>query len=260
MKPEKCGLYDSSWDKLSDWADFQQPVPAYFLSTFRDIRALQILDSYLIDFLFIVLGKTQRFDSFEHIYPKLFNDLHDVSELQRVKFLDKISATALEVSWSNLQAWMVTCKLPTLSFSFHLVFNSFFMFSRIFTYVLIEMVVFYLNTVFTVYFCGEPWEIEETVLRNCSSALSPWLPKGFVKESLHWGFAYQVAIFDFRMFLWRNQGYYSMGLFTASAKFTIPLLFSDRARETASRACSILIRCCWQAVRFPWVAEPPSML
>lgn len=73
-----------------------------------------------------------------------------------MEFLYKSSATALEVSWSNLHAWMVTCKLPTLSFSFHLVLNSFFMFSRIFTYVLIEMVVFYLNTIFTVYFCGEP--------------------------------------------------------------------------------------------------------
>ena len=175
-----------------------------------------------------------------------------------MKFLHKASATALEVSWSSLQAWMVTCRLPTLSFSFHFVLNSFFMFSRIFVYVLIEMVVFYLNTVFTVYFCGEPCEIEETVLRNCSSALSPWLPKGFVKKSLRWGFAYQAAIFDFRMFLWRNQGYYSMGLFTASAKFTIPLLFSDRVREAASRACSISIRYCWRVVRFPLVAGPPS--
>lgn len=177
-----------------------------------------------------------------------------------MKFLDKAGATALDVSWSNLQAWMVTCKLPTLSFSFHFVLNSFFMFSRILMYVLIEMVVFYLTTVFTVYFCGEPWEIEETVLRNCSSALSPWLPKGFVKESLRWGFAYQAAIFDFRMFLWRNQGYYSMGLFTASAKFTIPLLFSDRAWEAASQACSILKGYCWQAGRFLWVAGPPSKL
>lgn len=98
MKPKKSGLNYGPWDELSDRTDFQQPVPAYFLSTFRHIRTLQILDSYLIDFLFIVLGETQRFDSFEHIYPKLFDDLHDVRELQRVKFLDKASATALEVS------------------------------------------------------------------------------------------------------------------------------------------------------------------
>lgn len=81
MKPKESGLYDGPWNELPNWADFQQPVPAYFLSTFRYIGALKVLDSYLIDFLLIMLGKTQRFDSFEHINPELLHDLHDVCEL-----------------------------------------------------------------------------------------------------------------------------------------------------------------------------------
>lgn len=96
-----------------------------------------------------------------------------------MKFLNLSKNTALDVSCSNLQAWIVTWRLPTLSFSFHFVLSYLFILSKIFIYVRIDIVVLLIILLFTVYFWAVPCEILEYEARFWSYAFNPWLPNGF---------------------------------------------------------------------------------
>lgn len=143
MKSQKCRFHDCSWNQLSYRANLQKPVSADLLCTFRNIGSLQIFNSDLVDFFFIVLREAQSLDSFKYIDPKFFDNFHDIGKLQSMKFLNNMIHTALEVSWSSLQAWIAIWRLPTLSFSFHFIFNYLFILSKIFMYVFIEIVVLF---------------------------------------------------------------------------------------------------------------------
>jgi len=126
VQPQKGSLDDRPGNKFPDWTDFEQPVPAYFLRTFRNVGRLEVLNAQFVDPLLWVFGEAEHLYSPEDIHPELLYYLHHVGKFQSVEFLSRNTDTALEVSCSSLQAWMAICKLPTLSFWLHLVLISFF--------------------------------------------------------------------------------------------------------------------------------------
>ena len=79
----------------------------------------------------------------------------------------------------------------------------------------------------TASFGGVPCDIDDCVARYWSSALSPWLPKGFIEHFIRWRSANLLVICDYRRPLRRNLGLSSMELPQLFAPFiTLLQLFS----------------------------------